>query len=123
MITSPTSLELIDAVIGFIEQRAAPQLKDRDAFLARVAVNALAAVRREIELGPDAEAAAAERLRALLGHDGDFTALNTELCDRLASGELTAKDPQVLAHLKASIIDQVRIDQPNYAGLKALLGG
>jgi hypothetical protein len=123
MITSPTSLELIDAVIGFIEQRAAPQLKDRDAFLARVAVNALAAVRREIELGPDAEAAATERLRVLLGHDGDFTALNTELCDRLASGELTAKDPQVLAHLKASIIDQVRIDQPNYAGLKALTDG
>jgi hypothetical protein len=123
MITSPTALELIDAVIGFIEQRAAPQLKDRDAFLARVAVNALAAVRREIERGPDAEAAATERLRALLGHDGDFTALNTELCNRLASGELTAKDPQVLAHLKASIIDQVRIDQPNYAGLKALTGG
>jgi hypothetical protein len=123
MITSPTSLELIDAVIGFIEQRAAPQLKDRDAFLARVAVNALAAVRREIELGPDAEAAATERLRALLGHDGDFAALNAELCDRLASRELTAKDPRVLAHLKASIIDQVRIDQPNYAGLKALTGG
>ena len=120
MITSPTSLELIDAVIGFIEQRAAPQLKDRDAFLARVAVNALAAVRREIELGPQAEAAALERLRDLLGHDGDFTGLNAELCDRLASGELTLKDPQALAHLKASIIDQVRIDQPNYSGLKAL---
>jgi hypothetical protein len=123
MITSPTSLELIDAVIGFIEQRAAPQLKDRDAFLARVAVNALAAVRREMELGPDAEVAATERLRALLGHDGDFATLNAELCDRLASGELTTKDPQVLAHLQASIIDQVRIDQPNYAGLKALTGG
>src|SRR5689334_18533020 len=123
MITSPTSLELIDAVISFIEQRAAPQLKDRDAFLARVAVNALAAVRREIEFGPAAEDAATERLRALLGHDGDFATLNAELCDRLESGELTAKDPQVLAHLKASIIDQVKIDQPNYAGLKALTGG
>lgn len=120
MIASPTSLELIDAVIGFIEQRAAPQLKDRDAFLARVAVNALAAVRREIELGPDAEAAALARLRDLLGHDGDFATLNAELCDRLASGELSVKDPQVLAHLKASIIDQVRIDQPNYSGLKTL---
>lgn len=120
MITSPTAAELIDAVIGFIEERAAPQLKDRDAFLARVAVNALAAVKREIELGPQAEAAATERLRALLGHDGHFATLNAELCDRLSSGELTAQDPQVLAHLKASIIDQVRIDQPNYSGLKAL---
>jgi len=120
MITSPTSLELIDAVIGFIEQRAAPQLKDRDAFLARVAVNALAAVRREIELGPSAQAAATQRLVELLGHEGDFAGLNAELCDRLAAGELTLKDPAVLAHLKASIVDQVRIDQPNYYGLKAL---
>jgi hypothetical protein len=119
MITSPTSLELIDAVIGFIEQRAAPQLKDRDAFLARVAVNALAAVRREIELGPQAEAAAVQRLRDLLGHDGDFSGLNAELCDKLASGELTL-NPAVIAHLKASIVDQVKIDQPNYSGLKAL---
>ena len=123
MITSPTSLELIDAVIGFIEQRAAPQLKDRDAFLARVAVNALAAVRREIEFGPQAEADATKRLRDLLGHDGDFAELNAELCDRLAAGELTVSDPQVLAHLKASIIDQVRIDQPNYSGLSRLSPG
>ncbi len=122
MITSPTAEELIDAVIGFIEGKAAPQLKDRDAFLARVAVNALAAVRREIELGPKAEAEALERLRALLGHDGDFATLNGELCGKLASGDLTLKDPKVLAHLKASIIDQVRIDQPNYSGLKALGG-
>jgi len=122
VITSPTSLELIDAVIGFIEQRAAPQLKDRDAFLAHVAVNALAAVRREIELGPQAEAAATQRLRDLLGHEGDFSELNAELCDRLAAGELTLKDPAVLAHLKASIVDQVEIDQPNYSGLKALGG-
>lgn len=122
MIASPTAAELIEAVIGFIEQRAAPQLQDRDAFLAKVAVNALAAVKREIELGPQAEAAATERLRALLGHDGDFAMLNAELCDRLASGDLTVQDPQVLAHLKTSIIDQVRIDQPNYSGLKALTG-
>lgn len=119
MTTSPTAEELLAAVIGFIEQKAAPQLKDRDAFLAKVAVNALATVRREIELGPKAQAEAAERLRALLGA-GDPAALNDELCDKLASGELTLKDPQVLAHLKAEIIDRVRIDQPNYSGLKAL---
>ena len=76
MITHPTAPELIDSVIKFIEERAAPQLKDRDAFLCRVAVNALAAVRREIEQGPAAETAALERLRALLGREGDFATLN-----------------------------------------------
>ena len=57
MIRHPTALELIDAVARFIEERAAPALKDRDAFHARVAVNALGVVRRELEAGAAAEAA------------------------------------------------------------------
>jgi hypothetical protein len=122
MITHPTASELIEAVIRFIEDRAAPQLKDRDAFLARVAVNALNTVRREIEQGPAAEAAATERLRAILGRDGPWTELNEALCTGIEDGSIDAADPAVMAHLKASIIDQVRIDQPNYAGLRTLAG-
>jgi hypothetical protein len=122
MITHPTASELIEAVIRFIEDRAAPQLKDRDAFLARVAVNALNTVRREIEQGPAAEAAATERLRAILGRDGTWTELNEALCTGIEDGSIDAADPAVMAHLKASIIDQVRIDQPNYAGLRTLAG-
>jgi hypothetical protein len=120
MITHPTAPELIDSVIKFIEERAAPQLKDRDAFLCRVAVNALAAVKREIQQGPDAETAAVDRLRALLGRDGDFVTLNAALCDGIRDGGIDPLAPAVLAHMKASIIDQVRIDQPQYAGLKTL---
>jgi hypothetical protein len=122
MITHPTASELIEAVIRFIEDRAAPQLKDRDAFLARVAVNALNTVRREIEQGPAAEAAATERLKAILGRDGTWTELNEALCTGIEDGSIDAADPAVMAHLKASIIDQVRIDQPNYAGLRTLAG-
>ena len=120
MITAPTSGELIGAVIGFIETRVAPQMKDRDVFLARVAVNALAAVKREIAEGPDAEAAATARLAGLLGHEGDFAVLNAELCQALREGQMDIATPGVFDHLKASIIDQVKIDQPNYSGLKAL---
>ena len=123
MTTHPTSAELLEAVSGFIETRAAPQLTGRDAFLARVAVNALAVVKRELAQGPAADAAAAERLAALLADDGPFEALNDELCAKLASGELDLTSPGVLDHLKASTIDQVRIDQPNYSGLKALEKG
>jgi hypothetical protein len=123
MITHPTAPELIDSVIKFIEERAAPQLKDRDAFLARVAVNALAAVKREIERGPAAQAAAVERLRALLGRDGDFATLNAVLCEGIKAGTIDPLDPEVLAHMKASIIDQVRIDQPRYSGLRTLTEG
>lgn len=114
MTSHPTAAELIEAVSRFIEERAALQLKDRDAFLAKVAVNALAAVRRELELGPQAQAEATARLAALLGHDGDFAGLNAELCEKLASGEIDLAAPGVLEHLKASATDQVRIDQPKY---------
>lgn len=120
MITHPTASELLDAVIGFIEQRAAPQLTGRDAFLARVAVNALGTVKRELQAGDEAEAQATERLRALLGRDGEFDVLNAVLTEQLRCGE-TPLSPEVLAHLKASVIDEVLIDQPNYSGLKALL--
>lgn len=123
MITHPTAPELIDSVIRFIEERAAPNLKDRDAFLARVAVNALAAVKREIEQGPTAEDAATERLRALLARDGDFAELNAALCDGIQDGTIDPLDPAVIAHMKASIIDQVRIDQPQYRGLRTLTEG
>ena len=123
MITHPTAPELIDSVIRFIEERAAPQLKDRDAFLCRVAVNALAAVKREIEQGPAAEAAAVERLCVLLGQDADFASLNAALCDGIQAGTIEPLDPAVLAHMKASIIDQVRIDQPQYSGLRTLTEG
>jgi len=120
MISHPTASELIDSVIRFIEERAAPNLKDRDVFHARVAVNALAAVRREIEAGAGAEAAQTARLTALLGEDGDWNSLNTRLCDQIREGALSPTDPGLLAHFRASIIDQVRIDQPGYAGLKTL---
>ncbi|HYE46776.1 MAG TPA: DUF6285 domain-containing protein [Caulobacter sp.] len=118
MITHPTSIELLESVVRFIEERAAPHLKDRDAFHARVAVNALNAIKREIVQGQAAEEAQVGRLAGLLGHGGDWAALNGELCAKIRDGEIAPTDPALLAHLKASIIDQVRIDQPNYAGLR-----
>ncbi len=123
MIEQPNALELVDAVIGFIETRAAPQLKDRDVFLARVAVNALLTLRREIEHGAAAEAAATARLQDLMGEEGDFASLNTALCQAIREGTIDITAPALLAHMRASIIDQVQIDQPNYSGLKAALAG
>jgi hypothetical protein len=87
-----------------------------------VADNARATLEREAALGPMAEVAAIERLRGLLGLDGDFETLNAKLCARLRDGRLSPLDPAVLAHLKASTMDQVAIDQPSYWGLAAATG-
>jgi hypothetical protein len=117
MITHPTAAELTEALAGV---QAGPPGDARATFIARVADNARATLSREAARGPAAEAAAVDRLRALLGLDGDFETLNAELCARLRDGRLGPLDPAVLAHLKASVADQVAIDQPGYSGLAAL---
>jgi phosphohistidine phosphatase SixA len=122
MNSHPTSGELLDAVTRFLEERVAPQMKDRDAFLVRVAVNALATVKRQGEQGAAMEAGAQTRLAALLGHEGSVEALNHELCEAIRTGAIADDDAALLTHLKASTIAQVQVDQPNYSGLKAALG-
>lgn len=117
MITHPKASELRDALAGI---EVGPPGDARAAFLTRVAENARATLEREAALGPAAEDAAIQRLRTLLGLDGGFEALNAELCARLRDGRLAPRDPQVLAHLKSSLMDQIAIDQPGYWGLTAL---
>jgi len=117
MITHPTAAELVEALAAV---EAGPPGDPRAAFIARVADNARATLEREAALGPAAEVGAVARLRALLDLDGDFKALNAELCARLTDGRLAPLDPAALAHLRASVVDQIAIDQPGYSGLAAL---
>lgn len=119
MIENPTAAEIIGGVAHFIETRLRPQLSGHDAYMARVCLTALAIVQRELEQSRAAEAAAVVRLRALLGRaEGDFAALNQALCAGLNSGAVDWRQPAVLEHLRRSIVDQVRIDQPDYSGLE-----
>ncbi|MDR6625741.1 DUF6285 domain-containing protein [Caulobacter segnis] len=120
MISHPTAAELSEAIAAFDVGPAAPG-DARHVFLARVADNARATVAREAEHGARLEAEATERLKALLGRDGEFAALNAELCEALRNGRLAPIDPELLAHLRATAIGQITIDQPTYGGLEALL--
>ncbi len=114
MIEHPRAEELVEAVARWIES-VRPGLEPRDAFLARVAVNALGVVRRELTQGPEAEAAARRRLSELLGREGTLPELNGELCDRLREGRMDRDTPGLLAALKANVAEQIAIDQPSYA--------
>ena len=117
MITHPRTEELVEAVARWIDT-IRPELKPRDAFLARVAVNVLGVVQRELTLGPAAEADAVERMSGLLGHPGGYEDLTAELCAKLRAGEMDADTPGLLAALRANAQDQVAIDQPNYASAR-----
>ena len=113
MITHPKAEELAEAVARWIDQ-IRPGLDPRNAFLARVAANALGTVSRELQAGHAAERAAAERIAGVLGHGGAHAELTTELCARLRSGELDVQTPGLLTALRANVLDQLAIDQPNY---------
>ena len=113
MITHPRTEELAQAVAGWIDQ-IRPTLDPRNAFLARVAVNILGVIGRELTLGPAAEQRAIEGMAGVLGHAGEFAALNAELCARIRSGELTVEMPGLVACLQTMARDQLAIDQPNY---------
>lgn len=119
----PSLRELVTAVRGFISEHARPALEGRAAFHARVAENVLAIVERELEHGAAADAAARARLLALLDapEDMDIDALNTRLSDAIRAGTMDETTPGLLAHLKASTIDQVKVDQPKYSGLKTAM--
>lgn len=120
MISHPTAAELAGAVAAFDAEVPTPG-DARHAFLARVADNARAILAREAESGARLEAQAVERLARLLGGQGDFATLNTRLCEALASGEIGPRDPALLAHLRATALAQIDIDQPSYGGLAALI--
>ncbi len=117
----PSAAELIDAVAGFITSEIAPTLTGRLAFHARVAANALAIVKRELELGPAADRADAGRLKALLGIEGDNVALTEELCRRIESGEIAADDPALIDHLWATTLATLAVDQPNYGTYRRIV--
>jgi hypothetical protein len=112
----PSAHELVTAVREFIEKHAMPELQGRTAFHARVAANALAIVARELELATPAAASESERLKDLLNRDGTLDEQNRALCKAIRSGGLPWNDPELGAHLVATTLAKIAIDQPGYSG-------
>ncbi len=119
----PTAAEILGGVADFLEGEVMPTLSGRLAFHTRVAVNALAIVRREITLGPPAQAAEQARLSQLMARDGDLETLNDALCAAIAAGEIRADDPALIDHLWATTLDTMAIDQPNYETYRRVTAG
>jgi hypothetical protein len=113
VITHPRTEELAESVRLWIDE-IRPSLDPRNAFLARVAANAMATIQRELTQGPAAEAEAVRLMAQLLDRNGSHTELNSELCDRIRSGEFTVETPGLLSALKVMAKNQIAIDQPNY---------
>lgn len=113
----PSSSEMLTAIISLLTDRIAPKIDGHDAYALRVAINSLGTVKRECDDRAAYEASEHSRLIEILGHDGQLSDLNAELCEKIRNGDFTLGNKSVLKHLKQTAIDQVRIDQPKYSGL------
>jgi hypothetical protein len=78
----PTAAELLEAIREFLERDVLPALAADVRFQCRVAINVLATVQRELELGPAFQSRELDRVAALLGatdRDLALDALNRRL--------------------------------------------
>lgn len=110
----PTIDELLDAVQGFLTDDMVPMLQGQPRFHARVAANAIAIVRRELELGNALETAERSRLMELLGEEDSRDALNELLARRIRSGDPEPDPARTLQHLRRTAKEKLAVANPKY---------
>jgi aminoglycoside phosphotransferase (APT) family kinase protein len=106
----PTIAELIEAVREYLESEVMPSSAESSVrFHARVAVNALAMVERELALGPEQEAAHRTRLDALGFAD------DASLAAAIRAGELDDRWDEIVAAVTESVAAKLAVANPTYA--------
>ena len=121
-LSRPAAPELMAALEEFVE-RIQPESSGKQTYEKRVADNLTGILRREIEFGPSAEANERKRLAGLLGCDASLEELNAALCEKIRKRDISPADEAVLAHLRTTVLDKLRIDNPNYSAfLRAMEG-
>ena len=104
----PTSEQLVESVREWLEREVMPGTTGRLQFHARVAVNVLAMVERELAAGAMQAAAHQERLDELGCTD------DAELAARIRSGELDDRLAHVRELVWASVRDKLSVANPKY---------
>jgi hypothetical protein len=112
--SKPHATALLDAAIDYLERELSPTLTGYHRFQLRVTLNVLAQVRRELALAPAQADAEQTRLVALLGHPGTRDELSRELAARIRAGDFALDDPALLEHLRLSLVEALRINNPKW---------
>lgn len=109
----PTAVDLLETVRDFL-QELLPLLEGDLLFRTRVSIHLLGIVARELRDGPALDAAEQERLRNLLGRDGELDELNRTLAADIRSGALDHRRREVFEHVRQTVVDKLRIVNPRY---------
>ncbi len=110
----PTAAELVSAVKQHLQDNVVPVMEGQPAFHLRVAINALAIVERTMADGETMNRAELERLRVLLGEDGNLIDLNRRLSAQIEAGEMGEQKDTLLTHLRRTALDKLQLANPRY---------
>ncbi|MEZ5557883.1 MAG: phosphotransferase family protein [Pseudomonadales bacterium] len=118
--------ELLVSVRDYLREDVMAATQGRTNFLARVAGNSLDIVLRELAIGPRHRAAELARLRALFAvttttAPGELDALRWRLTRGLRDGSIALDRAGLAEHLRATVVNQIAIDQPKYSGFRSAL--
>ena len=111
---SPTASDLLDAVADFVEHDVAPLLDARLRFHARVAVNVLHILQRELALAPSQVVRQRELLAGLLGHDAEVAELWEELARAIRQGDFDDRPEALIPVLREVTAQKLAIANPGY---------
>ena len=104
----PSARQLVESVREWLERDVLAATTGRVQFHTRVAINVLAMVERELELGPEQTRAHDERLRAL-GVESD-----AELADAIRQARLDDRLADVVSAVRADVIAKLTVANPNH---------
>lgn len=104
----PSAGELAASLRVFLATEVMPATEGRMSFMARVASNVAAQIERELVLGPELARAHAGRLTTLGAAD------DAALAAAIRSGALDERLPELIAALRASTTDRLRIANPRH---------
>ncbi|MBC5767090.1 DUF6285 domain-containing protein [Ramlibacter albus] len=110
----PLATDLLAIVQEYLENEISPQVSPVHQFQLKIVARVLSTVKREMELAPQLNSAETERLKALLRREGSFDELNTALAKAIRAGDIAVDNPTLLAHLRTSIEDALRINNPKW---------
>src|SRR4051794_41151161 len=109
----PPAATLLQAAANDLERDVLPALEGLPKFRARIILNVLRLVTRELDLSPAADVDERQRLHGLLGTtSGTLPQLRTHLAASIDSGTLPLDDEAVVDHIRQSLREALAIDSP-----------
>ena len=115
--------ELLVSVRDFLHQDVMAATEGRINFLSRVAGNSLDIVEHDLRLGGEGRARELARLRALFASEDGLSELRWRLVHALRDGSMPLDQAGLAEHLRATVVNQVAIDQPKYSGFATAKNG